>query len=480
MALLLAATACSSGDPESDKSDGDKSAGVDRDSTSVEPSWRLDLDPLTQPVVKDGVALVVARAPRRSLQVVAADVATGKRLWSRPWSPGGIPPGYSVAPVALRSARDKAVTVFSVPPRDLGATSEKMWHLPLLVVDLATGKELHRTKPVGLLTPPEECADKTDACFDLLGSEGGVRLDLDTGKLEPDPEGTPAGARNIGDAGLFSTSDRPGEKIGVARDGKTLWSRPIAEVMGATVSSDTGWTFAHDDQADRYVGWMQAAIPGAAFERAKSGRPFTHDIGVLRLVSFDGTDGTVAWSRKGAEHTCLGIDTEVPKVRCVFKGVVTYSTAGEITKIRRGSATVEGFDAETGKTAWSLPVAAKAVLDLVNDRDQKVARGATALVETEKGPRVLDLATGETAVAADEEVFVCASKNTSFEYAMPYFSDGDPITTRYGGPLLRPCTADGTDASSYTGAAVTDAGEAAGEGRKVLAGDDGLLGFEVP
>ena len=252
LALLLAATACSSGDPEKDpekdpggapsaSQSASQSASVDRETTKVEPTWRLDLDAVTQPVFKDGVALVLARAPGRSLKVVAADVATGKRLWSRSWSPGGIPPGYSFEPDALRSASGKAVTVFSLPPRDLRATSPDMWQLPLVVVDLATGKTLHRTEPVDLLTPPEECADGRDACFDLNGSEGGVRLDLDTGRLEPDRAGTPKGGRNIGDAGLFSTLDRPGEKIGVARHGKTLWSRPIAKVMGATVSSDTGW-----------------------------------------------------------------------------------------------------------------------------------------------------------------------------------------------------------------------------------------------
>ncbi len=483
VALLLTAAACSSDDSGADTGGSNgkgQSATVDRDSTSVEPTWSLDLHPVTQPVVKDGVALVLTRAPGRSLKLVAADVSTGKRLWSRDWSPGGIPPGYSVEPVALRSASGKAVTVFSQPPRELAATSEDMWRLPLVVVDLATGKELHRTKPLELLTPPEECADHKDACFDLLGSKGGLRLDLDTGQLKPDPAGTPAGARNIGDAGLFSTSDRPGEKIGVARDGKTLWSRPIAEVMGPTVSSDNGWQFAYDEKADRYVGWMRAAPPPEAEEKGKASKVFTQDIGLLRLVAFDGTDGKVAWSRKGAKHTCLGIDTETPRVRCVLKGALVYSDKGEVTKVRGGAATVEGFDAETGKTTWSLPVAADAVADLITDRDQKVADGATALVQANQGPRVVDLATGETAEPTDDEVFVCASQNTSFDYAMPYFSDGEPITRRYGGQLLRPCSTDGTAAPAYTVASLTDAGEAAGKGRKVLASSDGLLGFEVP
>ena len=224
---------------------------------------------------------------------------------------------------------------------------------------------------------------------------------------------------------------------------------------------------------------MRAAIPDEARKRAFTGRAFTSDIGVLRLVAFDGTDGRVAWSRKGAEHSCLGIDTDMPRVRCAFKGVVTYSAAADVTKVRGGAATVEGFDPETGKTTWSVSVAANAVADLIGDRDQRVARGATALVETEQGPRVVDLATGETSVPGDDEVFVCASESTSFVYAMPYFIDDQPVTQRHGGPLYQPCTADGADAPAYTAAALTDAGEPAAKGRAVLASSEGLLGFKV-
>ena len=483
VALLLALSACSSGEPESKpggRKSSDQPAGVERDTSVVEPAWRLDIDPVGQPEIEDGVAVVLATAAGRSLQLVAVDVATGKKLWSKPWSPGWLPNGYSVQPTTMHSKSGKAVTVFSVPPRNLRAVSEDMWRLPLVVVDLATGKELHRTDPVELLTPPVECADETDACFDLRDRKGGVRLDLDTGRLAPDPAGTPEGARGIDVGGLFATSVRPGEEIGVARQGKTLWSRPIGQVMGRTVSSDTGWSFAHDEEADRYVGWMRAALPAETRELAQAGAAFSYDIGVLRLVAFEGADGKVVWSRNGAEHTCLGIHTDKPRVRCVFTGVVTYSAKGELTEVQNGSAVLEGFDSETGKTTWSLPMANSAVGDLIDDRDQKVALGDTALVETGEGPRLVDLATGKTAAPADDEVFVCASANTVFQYAMSFFSNGDPVTRRYGGPLYRPCGADGADASAYTVAALTDSRDKPEDGRYVLSSREGLLGFESP
>ena len=236
----------------------------------------------------------------------------------------------------------------------------------------------------------------------------------------------------------------------------------------------------HDEKADRYVGWMRAALPPESQELAQAGEAFSYDLGVLRLAAFDGTDGTVAWSRRGAEHSCLGITDDSPRVRCVFKGEVTYSAEGKLTKLEGGSATIEGFDPETGKTTWSVPVAARAVADLVDDKDQKVALGDTGLVETDEGPRVVDLATGETAVPGDDEVFVCATENTIFKYAMPIFIDRRPITRRYGGPMLSACTADGTAAPAYTTASVTDGGRDAGDGRHVLASPKGLLGFEIP
>ena len=256
----------------------------------------------------------------------------------------------------------------------------------------------------------------------------------------------------------------------MARDGKTLWSKPIGQVMGATVSSDTGWSFQHDEKADRYVGWMRAALPAESRELAQAGQGFSYDLDVLRLASINGTDGTVEWLRKGAEHSCLGMNTDAPTVRCVFEGVVTYSAEGELTDVKDGSAVVEGFDPETGKTTWTLPIAPDAVADAVDDRDQKVAGDKTILVETDDGPRVVDVATGKTAAPAADEVFACASENTIFRYATPFFSDNKPVTRRYGGPLLRPCTADGSNAPAYTVAAVKDGGQEAGEGRYVVAG----------
>ena len=482
LALLTTLAACSSGDDE-DRPDGkqrsDTSPAVERDTTDVEPAWRLQLDAIAQPEVADGVALVVTRTPGRSLTVVAADVETGEKLWSRPWSPGAIPPGYSMGPATFESASGRAVTVFSVPPRDLGARSLDMWRLPLVVVDLASGKELHRTKRVELLTPPVPCADEKDACLELRDHTGGLRLDLDTGRLAPDPTGTPDGARSIGEAGLFATSNRPGEALGVAREGKTLWTRPIEQVMGQGVSSDTGWSFSYDEDTDRYVGWMRKSLPPEAAESAQAGRKFSYDFGIYRLVAFDGSDGKVLWSRKGAEHSCLGITTDTPRVRCLIQGEVTYSSGGKLIRVEGGSATVEGFDPETGEARWSVPVARDAVPDLIDDREQKVALGDTGLVETEQGPRVVDLATGKTAEPADDEVFVCATENRTFEYAMPIFIDGDPITRRYGGQLLRPCTADGADAAAYTTAAVTDGGRDADNDRHVLASAEGLLGFDL-
>ena len=485
-ALTLALVGCSGGDPSSSPAPSSSPSGetsttdtVVREDTVVEPAWTTKLDVIGQPEVEDGVALVLAKAPERAIQVVALDAATGERLWSRPWSPGGVPTGYGLEPVVARSQTDRAVTVLSVPPRDLSATSPEMWRLPLAVVDLRTGEEVARSEPVELLTPPSSCDDEVDVCFDTYSRDGGQRLDLDTGRVAPDPAGTPAGARGIGSAGLFATSDRPGEEVGVARDGRVLWSTPIARLMGESVTSDTGWTIEHDPASDRYIGWMRAAIPVDQRERAQAGRPFHYDAAILRLVAFNGADGTVLWRRDGAEHTCLGMETDTPTVRCVWTGTAFYDAKGVLTDLRGGSGVVEGFDPENGETTWSVKIAAEALQDVFDDRGQKVAGDDTVLVTTEDGPLVVDIATGATGPAEEDAVFTCTGDAVSFDYAMPFFLDGDPLHRRYGGRLYRPCGADGSERQSYTEAAVRDSGQDAGDGVHVLAGEGSLSGFDL-
>lgn len=489
LAVPLTLVGCSGGDPSEPSpsspgagetsSSGSPGESVVRDDRPVDPTWEVELDVLGQPVVEDGVALVLAKAPGRAVQVVAVDAATGERLWSRPWSPGGVPTGYSLEPVVARSKTERAVTVFSVPPRDLSATSPDMWRLPLAVVDLRTGKEVARTDSVELLTPPSSCDDEVDVCFDTRSGRGGQRLDLDIGRVAPDPAGTPAGARGIGPDGLFATSDRPGEEIGVARDGRVLWSTPVGRLMGETVTSDTGWTIEHDEENDRYLGWMRAAIPPEQRERAQAGKAFSYDAGILRLVAFGGADGKVLWRRDGAEQSCLGMQTDTPVVRCVWRGTAVYDDEGALTDLRGGAGVVEGFDPETGETRWSLDIAAGAVQDVFDDRGQKVAGDDTVLVDTEEGPVVVDVATGATTPAGADAVFTCAGDTVIFDYATPFFNDGEPVTRRYGGPLFRPCGADGSERDDYTAAAVQDSAQDADEGRYVLAGETGLLGFDL-
>lgn len=489
--VLLAALAGCSGDdpsgtePSSDPGSQDQTAGTEteapvvRDDAVAEPAWTVELDVLGQPQVEDGVAVVLTRTPARGIEVVAVDAQTGERLWSRPWSPGDIPTGYGLEPLVARSAADRPVVVFSVPPRDLSAAADDAWIRPVAVVDLRSGEELARTAPLDLLTPLSRCADDVDVCFVERDGAGGQRLDLERGQVAADPAGTPAGARTIGADGLFATSDRPGEEIGVARDGKVLWSTPVEELMGETVSSDTGWTIEHDPEADRYVGWMRAAIPPDQRERAEAGKAFSYDAGILRLVAFSGPDGTVLWRRDGAEQSCLGLDTDTPTVRCVWTGTAAYDAEGTLTALRDGSGTVEGFDPRTGETTWSLEIAEDAVEDAFDDRDQKVAGDRTVLVDTDDGPLVVDVATGATAPADADDVFTCSSDTVIFDYAVPYVINGEPVSRRYAGHLFRPCGADGTDRDAYTVAAVRDSAQDAGEGVHVLAGEGTLSGFDL-
>ncbi len=471
--VALTTAACDSETKETK----DEPRSVERVQTPVKADWTLDLDVVSQPRVADGVALTLVR-DGGGLEAVAVDAATGERLWSAPWSPGDVPPGYTLEPAVFETSDGRAVTAFSVPPKDLAATSPDMWVLPVTVRDLRTGKQLHRTEPLDLSTPLIPCADGKDACF-TERPDGGRRLDLATGRVGKDSEGAPSRARSIGDGGIFSTNDRPGEQVGVVRDGEVVWSKPVDEVMGAPVTTDTGWEIDHDADADRYVALMVRFDP-VQLKRARSGRPYTIDADTAYLAGIDGASGRNLWTERGAVQDCLGIETDAPRVRCKEKGVRVFDASGTAQRVDDAAVTVEGFDPADGSTTWSVEVAPAAAEDVVLDRNQPIAKADTALVATADGPRVVDLRTGEQSAAAADDVFTCAGTAERVTYRMKYFIDGRPVTKRSGEARYRPCTPGGGEAKSFTAPAIRDAGEPAGKGRYVLATGDGLQGFTAP
>lgn len=474
VAALLALTACTGGNDDTDT--------TERDDTTVEPAWTLDLDLFTTAAVADGVAVALTTADGGRLEIVAVDAASGEELWTRPWSPGNVPVGFTLTAETFEGSDGKSIAVFSEPAEDeelvrAGAES-------VIGVDLQSGEELFRTDPVRLGTPIQACGDDLDACFDPVGSASSRRLDVTDGSQSDDPDGPPEGARSIGSAGLFSTNDRPGEKIGVRRDGKVLWSAAVEELFDTEgISTDTGWNLSHTEDPDVYIGWLRLPLGAEQSERQKAGASFTADAGGYMLAEFEGGTGKVLWRERGTMQSCLGgtirVEDELPRMRCRPTGTISYGGDGtRDNSVQDAGLTMEGFDPATGETTWSLEVPEDAAAEiLLGEATRPVSDGATVVIPTADGPQLVEIATGETAEVEEADVFACRTAARDVEYFRPWRGSGAELRTRYGTELFAPCHADGSAADAFTVAAVKEAGEDAGDGRWVVAREGRLEGY---
>ena len=144
----------------------------------------------------------------------------------------------------------------------------------IVAVDPQTGKVAFRTSPADVSEPFSDCLDGEDACANgsVVGTiDRTLRFDLDTGDLASDDGGVPEGARSLGDGGLYSTEDRPHERVGRVRDGRVEWEVPAAELFGDGFGSDGGWSFDFDEAAGIFSGNI-GALQDAALSVVRAGR----------------------------------------------------------------------------------------------------------------------------------------------------------------------------------------------------------------
>lgn len=475
LAMLLTLTACTGDDDTPDDP-------TERDTTVAEPAWTLDLDVFTNPVAADGVAVVLVRDDDR-LEIVAVDAETGEQLWSHPWSPGGVPTGFELRPSLHEGSDGASVAVFATPADH--PELEAAWATPIVGVDLRTGEELWRTEPVIFSTPIDHCADGLDACYDPQNGAT-QRIDVTDGSTSDAGEGADEQARNIADGGLFSTDDRPGEELGVRRDGATLWSTDIAELLGVEgITTDNGWNFIHTDDPDMFVGSMSLPLGEEREALLSSGRPL--DIGADEsvMVAFEGDTGTVLWREENVTISCLGgairVDDEQPRLRCRPGG--TYHYDAEATRedeMDDPSLTVEGFDPMSGETTWSIELPTDAAADiLLNKADRPISDGVTVVLPSDDGPRLVVVETGKTRATDETDVFACHGETQTIEYYLARRTSNGESYSRYGADLLTPCHADGSAADAFSVAAVAEAGADAGKGHHVIAREGRLEGYLV-
>lgn len=438
--------------------------------------WEVDLDPVAQAVITGGVAVVIVEARDDELDIAGFDVSTGDELWRHPYIPGLYPTGHGIEPVVIGGG-DAEYVVFQRPEGDLAAED---WYSPVIAVDPTTGKVLHESPPLVVEEMWGPCADGVDAC--ASGSLDGeiwqrLRFDLSNGTIAVDPV-WPEGVREIGEGGLYSTSDRPGERIGRVANGEVLWERPADEVFGDGYGTDGGWVFAYHQGRDLYVGTIGRPLSEALAAQLEAGRPVTVTAPNSQTVAFDASTGEHVWGTPDTQIGCVlsGPTLEPPEapVRCGFSGEETIRLDAD-PKYRHIEGYVEGYDFQTGESTWRVGLSPQGARELI-----EVGRGITVgedrLIDTSEGLQLLSVTDGTVAPVDDGAAFLC-SRLVTFDYALEY---GTIAKHRPGGTVAYPCDSAGAElAGDSAKRAVVAGGLGHVDGMVVFAEANHLVGYRI-
>ncbi len=406
---------------------------------SLEIAWvNRELDPIDQPVAVGQVAVGIVATPDRELLLVGLDPATGQTRWRQPITPSVVTPGVRVEFVPV--GEDK-IAYFR-------PTSAGDGYAELVLADAATGADLAKTPEARFTSPPYLCASEKDVCATSrtagAGRDVAHRLETATGRYVAEGDHLPSGAREIANGGLFDLGDRPGNTLGLLRDGLIRWRTPISAAFPPGFTTDHGWSWLFFSEQHVFAGSV--------------GGPFVTD-GTKRILDLvhgsataglSETDGSVLWRNDGSAR--CRVPTRNYPVRCRRRGTVILEADGK-PAFRNLDVTIEGFDVRTGKTTWSVPLGDDGSL-VAGDVRQPIA-GPTQLVLTAPaGPVVLDYATGKVSPPGTGATFWCM-KDRSYEFELGYRSQGVVSFNRPGGVLAAICDQYSQPATDFPSAAAT-------------------------
>lgn len=432
---------------------GGASQGASRDekATKMQPSpltaaWSVKGMPLGQPEISSGVAAALLIGPSGSPEIRAIDVKTGETLWSDKVSTSATVRGVSIRTPIVKTGKGDLAVVYTAP----SSSHEQQAHV--VVADLRTGRQLHRTESWYITGFPGECPDKKDVCF--VGAPWGVSNAQRTRLFLTDPKksilrravkvGTtesffefPMGGRELG-SGVIDVGWRDPEKVALLRDESLAWTLPVDELFAPGSSSDGGWSVVRDDD-----------IPASVISLGPA--PFEGTRRIETLLSTVAVDdrGKMLWRRDGEGAWCLdrqsGSPLGPPKAGVTFlcRGQGTISQHAEGDGGGSGynvtGTILSSVDISTGRNLWTSSLPGFDLLGAGSTESATLAavgEGTSALLVNVRDRKsvVIDLSTGATRAPGKGETFFCR-KNVNY---------GDPVSReqRSGGEVLLACTAE--------------------------------------
>ncbi|MER7210977.1 PQQ-binding-like beta-propeller repeat protein [Streptosporangium jomthongense] len=245
------------------------------------PTWHNgEVNAVSRTTSAAGVAMTTSMRADGTLETVALDLATGRKLWAHPATMAGRLPGMGVpAPAIVQSSGGRLVAVTVDPVR------QGRWNAALVGRDARTGNRLW-TRPLHSTFGPQRCGAFVCVSEDTALSKARMSvLAPETGKpmwqLPGIAEVEWSGASH---AVLLRMARHPVLEAYDLASGRRPWRLPVEEALGPGVDLSGGWAFG--STADDLVGYV-APYTGPSKKR----------VSAFGLFSVKLTDGTVNWLR---------------------------------------------------------------------------------------------------------------------------------------------------------------------------------------
>jgi outer membrane protein assembly factor BamB len=300
------------------------SSGPGHGSAQAAPAWTdASAAAASRPVSGGGVTAVTGVTAAGAIQTVVTDLATGRRLWTKPATMAGRPAGMGVQPPAVLAVPGSALVVALEP----GAKTAE-----LVARDGKTGTAKW-TRPVSSTWGPVRCGTYICLSDATAGKKAQfTALDPATGKAAWKTPGVGEvewsdGARVV----LFRMAAHPVVQARDLATGKVAWSYPVEQAVGAGINLSGGWAFGA--LGDTLVGYL-------APYQAEQGKPLSaYGFFGLRI-----SDGARLWTRPKLLRVYPSAD---PAIALITREVQPNGQYGGFAQL----------DPRTGQTTARLPLA---------------------------------------------------------------------------------------------------------------------------
>lgn len=240
------------------------------------PTWHNStINAVSRMATASGVATTTSMKPDGSLETVALDLASGKKLWGFPATMAGRLPGMGVSSPAIVGG-----VIVALDPAKKGR-----WNATLMARDARTGQQKW-VRPVHSTFGPQRCGPYV--CLSehtALRTARVIVLDPATGKLMWKLPGI--AEVEWSDANrvlLLRLAANPMIESYELKTGKLQWQQPIEQALGPGIDMSGGWAFGAS--GENLVGYV------APYTNAQTKRVSTFGLFSLKIA-----DGSINWMR---------------------------------------------------------------------------------------------------------------------------------------------------------------------------------------